>query len=107
MKEGNQFYLELQICDENNELLDINTVQKIQFNIGNLTKIYDGTNEDIIYDDENKIFKIWLTEEETFKFKDMVNIEARILFKDNNAIGGTYIENIYWYDTIAKEKLDV
>lgn len=108
MKEGNQFYLDFQIVDENDNLLDINSILKIQFTIGNLTKEYDGINENVIYNSEQKIFKVWLTEDETFKFDDMVNVEARILFKgDKNTIGGTYIEQIYWYDTITKEKINV
>lgn len=108
MKQGNQFYLDFQIVDENDNLLDINSILKIQFTIGNLTKEYDGINENVIYNNEQKIFKIWLTEEETFKFDDMINVEARILFKgDKNTIGGTYIEQIYWYDTITKEKINV
>ena len=30
MKQGNQFYLEIQIEDENNNLLDINGVEKVR-----------------------------------------------------------------------------
>lgn len=44
MKQGNQFYLEVQLEDEKNNLLDITSVLKVQFTIGNLIKIYDGTN---------------------------------------------------------------
>ena len=107
MKEGNQFYLEFQIVDENDNLLDINSVLKVQFTIGNLTKQYDGSNEGVIYDSANNRFKVWLTEDETFEFNDIIDVEARILFEgDKNTIGGTYIEQIYWYDTITKEKLN-
>ena len=38
MKQGNQFYLEVQVFDENDNLLDVSSVNKIQFNIGELTK---------------------------------------------------------------------
>ena len=31
MKQGNQFYLEIQLIDENNEILDISSVLKVQF----------------------------------------------------------------------------
>ena len=81
MKEGNQFYLDFQIVDENDNLLDINSILKIQFTIGNLTKEYDGINENVIYNSEQKIFKVWLTVDETLKFVDMVNVDSRILFK--------------------------
>ena len=106
MKQGNQFYLEFQIEDENRELLDIKNVLKVQFNIGNLTKTYDGINEDVTY--ENGVFKVWLTEEETFNFDSKVKMDARILFKgDKKTIGGTYIIDDYWYDSLKEEPLDV
>ena len=108
MKQGNQFYLEFQIEDENGELLDIKNVLKVQFNIGNLTKIYDGINEDVTYHDN--VFKVWITEEETFNFDNQVEMEARILFKGEEnykPIGGTYIETNYWYDSLKKVDLDV
>ena len=64
MKQGNQFYLEIQIFDEDDEILDIAGVSKVQFNIDNLTKTFDGLNNEVKYDNENNNFKIWLTEEE-------------------------------------------
>ena len=106
MKQGNQFYLEFQIEDENRELLDIKNVLKVQFNIGNLTKTYDGINEDVTY--ENGVFKVWLTEEETFNFDSKVKMDARILFKgDKKTIGGTYIIDDYWYESLKEEPIDV
>lgn len=106
MKQGNQFYLTIQLEDSTGNLLDINTVEKVQFIVGNLTKTYDKSNKDVTYDVENSCFKIWLTEEETFNFEKAIKIDARILFT-NNTIGGTYIESIYWYDALKKEVLDV
>lgn len=107
-KQGNQFYLEFQIEDENEQLLDTTSILKVQFVIGDLIKTYDGVGDEVIYDSANKIFKVWVTEEETFKFDKQVKMDARVLFKgDKNTIGGTYIEQIYWYDTITKEKINV
>ena len=110
VKQGNQFYLEFQIEDENGTLLDISSILKVQFVIGNLTKTYDGISNEVLYDNVNKIFKVWVTEEETFEFDKQVKMDARILFKgevDYKPIGGTYIETNYWYDSLKKEKLDV
>ena len=108
MKQGNQFYLEFQIEDENGQLLDMASVLKVQFNIGNLTKTYDGLNDEVT--NQNDIFKVWLMEDETFKFENQVKMDARILFKgeDNyKTVGGTYIESNYSYDSLKKEELDV
>ena len=106
MKIGNQFYLELQLEDENGDLLDIRSVSKVQFSIDNLVKTYDGINEEVTYDDVNNVFKVWLTEDETFKFGTRVKVDARILFK-NNTINGAKIQQYGWYDTLKKVKLDV
>ena len=106
MKIGNQFYLEFQLEDENGDLLDIRSVSKVQFSIDNLVKTYDGTNEEVAYDDVNNVFKVWLTEDETFKFGTRVKVDARILFK-NNTINGAKIQQYGWYDPLKKVKLDV
>lgn len=106
MKQGNQFYLTIQLEDSAGNNIDISTVKKVQFVIGGLTKIYDGSNKEVSYDQENECFKIWLTEEETFAFDRTIKMDARILFT-NDTIGGTYIENNYWYESLKKEVLDV
>ena len=109
-KQGNQFYLEFQIEDENGQLLDTTGILKVQFVIGDLVKTYDGTSKEVLYDNVNKIFKVWVTEEETFGFDKQVKMDARILFKgavDYKPICGTYTETNYWYDSLKKEKLDV
>ena len=110
VKQGNQFYLEFQIEDENGTLLDISSILKVQFVIGNLTKTYDGISNEVLYDNVNKIFKVWVTEEETFEFDKQVKMDARVLFKGEEnyrPIGGTYIESNYWYDSLKQEVLDV
>lgn len=109
MKQGNQFYLEFQIEDENGQLLDTASILKVQFVIGNLVKTYDGVGDEVSYDSLNKVFKVWVTEEETFKFDKQVKMDARILFKGEEnyrPIGGTYIETNYWYDSLKEVALD-
>lgn len=101
MKNGNQMYIEFQIYDKDENLLDITVVDKVQFNIGDLTKTYDGTSEEVTYDNANQVFKVWVTEEETFKFENYTKIDARILFK-NNTIMGTYIEQKFVYDSLKE-----
>lgn len=110
MKQGNQFYLEFQIEDENRALLDTTSILKVQFVIGDIIKTYDGVNDEVLYDSLNKVFKVWVTEEETFKFDKQVKMDARILFKGEEnyrPIGGTYIETNYWYDSLKEVALDV
>lgn len=109
MKQGNQFFLEFQIEDNNGTVVDVMNVLKVQFIIGDLIKTYDGISDEVLWDNENKNFKVWLTEDETFNFDKQTKMDARILFKGDNdykPIGGTYIESKYWYDSLKKVELD-
>ena len=105
MKQGNQFYLELEICDDNGNLLNIDSVKKVQFNIGEITKTYTETSDEVIYDTLKNNFKVWLKEEETLNF-GIVNIDVRVLF-ENDVILGSEIEKVKFADVVKKEKLDV
>ena len=98
--------LEIQIEDDKKNLLNIDVVSKVQFTIDDLIKYYDGTSEEVTYDETKKCFKIWLTENETFKFEKQIKMDARILFK-NNTIGGTYITSNYWNESLSQEALNV
>ena len=104
-KKGNQLYVEFQVYDKDGQLLDINGVSKVQFNIGELTKTYDGVNEEVTYDKEEQCFRVWLTEDETFGFDNYTKMDVRVLFL-NNTIMGSYIEKKFIYDSLKEIKLD-
>lgn len=108
MKKGNQFYLEFQIADSQDKNLDISSVKKVQFTLDNLVKYYDisKVKNDVEYDEQTKTFKVWLTEDETFKINQLCNVEARVLFK-NDVIEGTVITRQYFEDLLSSEKIDV
>ena len=105
-KQGDQFYLQIQITDKNDDVLDINGVKKVQFNIGELTKTYDGESTEVTYDDGTQCFEIWLTEEETFNMDNYTKLDVRVLFK-NNTIMGSYIDQKFIYDSLKEVLLDV
>lgn len=105
MKQGNQFYLETQIFDSEDNELNINIVKKVQFNIGKTTKTYDGVSDEVTYDSQSKIFKIWITEEESFEFENQIGIEARVLF-ENDTIEGSVITSFFVYESLNKVTLD-
>lgn len=108
MKQGDQFSLEIQLIDDNGKILTPDIVDKIQFNLNDLTKLYSSESNEVTYNEIKQCYEIWLTEDETFYF-ERVGIEARILFKsdtENKPIGGSVIEYLYWFDCLKKEKLD-
>lgn len=104
-KRGDQFYLEVQITDKEGNLLDINGVKKVQFNIGELTKTYYENSEEVTYDDETNCFNIWLTEKETFTFDNYTKLDVRVMFL-NNTIMGSYIDQKFIYDSLKEVLLD-
>ncbi len=110
MKQGNQFYLEIQIEDTDGANLNIKGVDKVQFVIKDLVRLYDGTNKEVSYDEDKKCFKIWLTEDETFDFDRNIKIDVRVLYKANvegkRAIDGSVICSCYCYDSLKKIELD-
>lgn len=103
MKQGNQFYLPVQLTDKDDNIIDINTIKKVQFNIGKLTKTYDGISDEVIYEDD--FFKIWLTEEETFGFDNIVKMDSRILFNGDDTIFGSKIIEEIVYSSLTEIKL--
>ena len=106
MKKGDQFYLEFEITDKNDKLLDIDSIKKVQFNIGELTKTYVSgeQNEQIIYDEQQKMFKVYITEEESFSFNDKEKVDVRVLF-NNDLIMGSPIKIKALMDTVNKEEI--
>ena len=102
MKQGNQFWYGIKLKGKNKEYLNPSIVSKIIFNFDDLTKEYSEESEEVIFDDENNLFKIYLTQEETQIMKDKVKIDARIKFK-NEEVLGTHIIETYVFDSLNKE----
>lgn len=103
-KKGNQFFLELEITNDDDTAIDIRAVDKVQFNIDDITKLYSADSSEVTYE-EGK-FRIWLTEQETFAFKTRVKLEARVLYT-NGTILGTFVEQEYFYDSLGSVMTDV
>ena len=106
MKQGDQFYLEVRSKDKDGNYLTPDGVSKIQFNIGSLTKTFQEGSKEVTYNPDNKSFLIWLTEDETFEFDNVVKFDVRVFFT-NGVILGSYINEMYFIDSLKKVKLDV
>lgn len=93
--QGDQYDLTFDLT-VNNEELDIETISKIQFKVGNLLKTYvaNDENTEVTYNTEDKLFYFPLTEEETFALDNSnVNVEIRVKFTDDK-IKGLALGNI-------------
>jgi hypothetical protein len=101
MKQGNQFWYGIKLKNKG-EYLDISTISKVIFTFEDIDKIYDELSESVIYDYENNMFKIYLTQQDTQKLQGNVNIDVRVKFK-NDEILGTSIHQKYIFDALNKE----
>ena len=102
MKQGNQFWYGIKLKDKNKEYLNPSTISKIIFNFDDLSKEYNETSETVIFDEQNNLFKIYLTQEETQKMKDKIKIDVRVKF-NNEEILGTVVREEYILDSLNKE----
>ena len=93
--QGNTYMLPVEVTNCAGEVITPDDVDKVQFVIGKLEKYYaeDGV---VQYDDDNKVFLIPLTEEETFAMKGTIKWQVRVLYPDGS-IDGTEptAENVY------------
>lgn len=102
MKQGNQFWYGIKLKDKNKEYLTPIIISKIIFSFDDLSKEYNENSKDVIFDESNNLFKIYLTQEETQKMKDKVKIDVRVKFK-NEEILGTHVVQEYIFDSLNKE----
>ena len=104
MKQGNQFFCDIKIYDEKYHELTNEGVEKIVFYIGDIKKTYEDGSEEVIYDENNKCFKVWLAEEETLELNGEVEMDARILFITGEILG-CYIKKEYFNPVLVKESI--
>ena len=80
--QGDQYSLNFHLTIDNQEI-DMTTIDKIQFKVGDLLKTFiNGSQEsEIIYDENEHLFFFPLTEDQTFNFSNKnVVCEVRIMF---------------------------
>ena len=102
MKQGNQFWYGIKLKGKNKEYLNPSIIEKIIFNFDDLQKEYSETSQNVVFDEENNVFKIYLTQEETQKMQNKVKIDVRVKFK-NNEILGTIVTERYIFDSLNQE----
>lgn len=102
MKQGNQFWYGIKLKDKNKEYLNPSIIEKIIFNFDDLQKEYNETSQNVVFDEKNNVFKIYLTQEETQKMQNKVKIDVRVKFK-NNEILGTIVTERYIFDSLNQE----
>jgi queuine/archaeosine tRNA-ribosyltransferase len=102
MKQGNQFWYGIKLKDKNKEYLNPIYIDKIIFNFDELQKEYNSDSKDVVFDKQNNLFKIYLTQEETQQMQNKVNIDVRVKFK-NDEILGTAVTEQYIFESLNKE----
>lgn len=103
MKQGNQFYLEFQLVDNDKNILTNTNVAKIVFYIGDLKRTYTPNGNEVTYDSKKQCYDIWLTEAETLQF-ETVDVDARILFTTGEILG-CYKTQLYFNEVLVNESI--
>ena len=94
-----QYYIESTLTD-NGEELDFSVIEKIVFGFDNIKKTFvpNDPESEVIYEDG--VFKIYLTQTETEKFKKKVEYQTAVKYT-NGDIRRTIIQHGVVYDDIV------
>lgn len=84
--QGDQYYLPFKIKVDG-EYVDVSTVDVIEFVVGNLVKKYPT---EVTYDATNKIFKFYLSQEETLNMRGYPDVQVRLKDIDGYVYGKRY-----------------
>lgn len=98
-KKGNTYYLEMPV-KINGETLQIENVEKVVFQIGEIRKEYPG--EDVKY--ERELFVVYLSQEDTLKLNKDIEYEVAIKFSDGQVIRSEP-KTTYSIKTIINEEI--
>lgn len=110
MKKGNQLYIDIKIENPDGTPINVNGVEKILFTFRPndicentfITKTYAENSDEVIY--ENGKFKVWLNQDDSFKFSRATSIDARVLYK-NNVIIGSNVETVPTLEALSEVDL--
>lgn len=64
--------------------VDINTIELVEFVIGDMVKKYPDT---AYYDSDSSKFKVFLTQEETFAINKPLPVQVRVKFNSGDVVG--------------------
>ena len=84
MMTGDSYNLPIQISTSNG-IANFSAFEELEVMVGNIRKTI--SNGDITYDEERQMFLIPLTQQETFRQKNPVEVQIRAKFFDGEVIG--------------------
>ena len=97
MFQGDQCYILFTIYNDDGNI-NIDDVEKIEFTVGTITKLYPG---DVKYDKDKAMFLFPVTQADTFALAGYENCQARIKFF-NSEVYGTYKAKLNVMDANSK-----
>lgn len=99
LKKGNTYELSVPVKSAGQKI-DITDVQKVVFQFNDIKKTYPS--EDVEYDSEAEVFKVYLTQQDTLALKGVVLWEVGVKYNDNT-VQRTPIYKEVSLETIIKE----
>lgn len=101
--QGNTYYLEVQIYDEDDNLIVLDDIDTVEFCFGKkVTKMYPS--ESVEYNESDSKFIVHLSQEDTFSMTDDIEYQFRVKYKDGQ-VKGTIPTWINVTESISKEIL--
>ena len=86
--QGDDYAISFTITDENDQLLNIEEIQTIQFVVGDFTKYYhSGGSGEVTYLENEEIFSFPITQEESFQMSGEQECQIRIKFTSGRIVG--------------------
>lgn len=101
IKQGNAMYIDFSLSDNSSTDFDIRAVERLVITIGSIEKYYP---EDIEYLEDLKVFRVTLSQDETFSLNGVVQSDIRVKYK-NGIVDGSEIYYSTIKDSLNKEIL--
>lgn len=104
--QGSTYEVGVRVKDCAGRVVVADDVSTVQFVIGGVEKFYRAEGEsDASWDEDNKVFRVRLSEDETFGFKGVVKVQVRAKFVGGQ-IKGSVPESRYLYDSITETRIE-
>ena len=88
--QGDQYWLPFIITDEQEQSINVDNVETIEFCIGDLKRYFGGQSGEVVYDNVNKQFLFPISQQESLEFAGQQRVQVRVKTIDGLVVGRVY-----------------
>ena len=87
--QGDAYYIEFQILDEDKIVIPISMIDNVSITIGGLRKTYAsaGADNDILYDSDRDVWQYPMSQSESLQWPTSVDVDVYVELIDGSVIG--------------------